>query len=575
MSLSILDIRDYGAVGDGATDCSNAIQQAVNNANGDTVYIPTGVFMLSKPIQLPAGRTVLHGVGTLKKRSNFQGTGLLLDMKGAVKGLTVSGIAIDGNEQNQPLQSSNYHVGVRLDSSQNVTFDQVRFYYTGYRSIDTRYCDGVLITNCLFENCGIDIAKQGGANSVSGNAISYDYCKNYVVCNNMFRRWGDGGCDGIEGSNITIQNNIFLGAGYFGQKPIAEETAIGAASTSDVIISGNIVYARKAIGIEPLTISGSDILISNNVINTNTICGIFITGRADLKASISNVRVHNNTIEMKFPGDESTGGIYVGANVSDISITGNTIYGNGDKSSNIDGINGITVRGDQQSHVVRVLISDNSVTGFRGYGIYARYADTIDISHNLCRDNSKQHTPVGYRGDIYMLECSDAFCDRNNVISDPRHSLNAIFINTSVCTLGANSTTAPNVYEEVDSVILPIAYDTIKIEGSRISFVSDLPQEGAYSQGDILYRSNPSPGAYIGWVCTATGIVNRNNWAARKAYAEGTEVNANGNVYRATKAGTSGSSAPSRTNGTIVDGTVHWEYAYPLAVFKTFGVIST
>lgn len=49
-------------------------------------------------------------------------------------------------------------------------------------------------------------------------------------------------------------------------------------------------------------------------------------------------------------------------------------------------------------------------------------------------------------------------------------------------------------------------------------------------------------------------------WQASKAYAIGSTVHANGNVYRATAAGTSSSTAPSHTSGSAADGGVTWQF---------------
>jgi hypothetical protein len=60
-------------------------------------------------------------------------------------------------------------------------------------------------------------------------------------------------------------------------------------------------------------------------------------------------------------------------------------------------------------------------------------------------------------------------------------------------------------------------------------------------------------------------------WAASTAYAVGAYVQANGNVYRATVAGSSATtgSGPSGTGASITDGTVTWAYQAPtLKVFS-------
>lgn len=62
-----------------------------------------------------------------------------------------------------------------------------------------------------------------------------------------------------------------------------------------------------------------------------------------------------------------------------------------------------------------------------------------------------------------------------------------------------------------------------------------------------------------GTTCHLQGLVSA-PWAASQAYVVGQQVHANGNIYRATVAGTSSSTAPSHTTGTATDGGVTWQF---------------
>jgi hypothetical protein len=106
------------------------------------------------------------------------------------------------------------------------------------------------------------------------------------------------------------------------------------------------------------------------------------------------------------------------------------------------------------------------------------------------------------------------------------------------------------------------------------ALAASTPTFGNYSVGQILYNTIPTSGNYIGWVCITSGTANTNSWAANKSYSLSTMVNVNGRVYKCTTAGTSSAIPPSHTSGTAKDGSVIWEYADVLAVFKAFGLIT-
>lgn len=62
----VINIKDYGAVGDGTTDDTTAIQNAVNaasTANGGTVWFPAGTYKTTAAISISGSNVALEGAG--------------------------------------------------------------------------------------------------------------------------------------------------------------------------------------------------------------------------------------------------------------------------------------------------------------------------------------------------------------------------------------------------------------------------------------------------------------------------------------------------------------------------------
>jgi hypothetical protein len=105
MHDNFIDITDTGAVGDGKTDCSQAIQKALDQAadTGATVQVPAGTFLCSD-IKVPP-QVGLQGYptwsfrrfgGSIFKLNNAKAR-CLLDLTGAI-GTTLNGLCLDGGE---------------------------------------------------------------------------------------------------------------------------------------------------------------------------------------------------------------------------------------------------------------------------------------------------------------------------------------------------------------------------------------------------------------------------------------------------------------------------------------------
>ncbi len=119
--MSTLDVRDYGADGDGSADDTPAIQRAIDDASeGDTVYIPSGTYLISHENQNKDRGEILSirgddhpedltltgdGDSSIIRLAGGHSNNLQMlrvRIQSGIKGLEIRDIVLDGNNANQP-----------------------------------------------------------------------------------------------------------------------------------------------------------------------------------------------------------------------------------------------------------------------------------------------------------------------------------------------------------------------------------------------------------------------------------------------------------------------------------------
>ena len=73
----VVSVKDFGAVGDGVTDCTQYIQAAINAASegNSTVYIPDGVYRITSGLIIPDDGITIEGSGYGRSLSANENTG--------------------------------------------------------------------------------------------------------------------------------------------------------------------------------------------------------------------------------------------------------------------------------------------------------------------------------------------------------------------------------------------------------------------------------------------------------------------------------------------------------------------
>jgi len=196
-TANVYNVKNYGAVGDGATDDRAAIiaayTAAKNAGDWNTVYFPTGTYAISSNIQVQA-----------KQRWVGDGMDLTTIVSHSSWGTTGSSSLLGGSSNNEvkdlALQASpeyTYPFLVHRRGVTNTHYTNVRFSAQGYQIFDGHSSYRVLFTGCEF------IGKQ----SFLGNAsqVFFDGCDFYATNDSpsMLFTWGG---DDISLANSTCRD---------------------------------------------------------------------------------------------------------------------------------------------------------------------------------------------------------------------------------------------------------------------------------------------------------------------------------------------------------------------------------
>ncbi len=313
-----VNVKWFGAVGDGVTDDGINIQKALNVGEVD---LTKGIYESS--IKLTVNHN-LKGIGIIKFTTNGTWDSLLLN----ADNLIVKDITIIGNEK---------QVGLQLGSTKNTNIKNVKIYNVYQAGINAYGAKNISIKNCYIEN-----SVNGDGTNSYGDGIYLNATINAVVEDNeiyKFNRIGivAEGANDNNSDNITIKNNtIHYG---FNQNlsldGVEFNVGIWVEHTSNFVIDNNYIYdidtginqdKNKVGGIQ---VGGGIQNVNTSIISNNNIVlpissktdsseylgfGIGLTGYSNL----SNLLINNNKI-VGFYGK----GISIGGGYRNLTINNN------------------------------------------------------------------------------------------------------------------------------------------------------------------------------------------------------------------------------------------------------------
>jgi hypothetical protein len=298
-SSLVVNVRSTGAVCDGITDDTAAIQAAINlvGGTGGNVLVPAGTCVINPDIglRMKTGMTFNMATGAvLQARASsrqFYSMILLQNVSNVtlVGGTLIGERAIHtgvGGEWGMGvniISSSNIYVGgmtvkdawgdgfyVGGDpvSSQGITLDGVIADHARRQGVSITNANGVLIKNSAFINTngtapssGIDLEPNNTAQSVVNvQILSSQFLNNAgtgITATGWFNHF-------VGGANILIDGNTIRGNGYSADGSLIYDSGVFAIYTQNVTISNNNIFSpKRGVNVEFTT---------ETVITNNTIC---------------------------------------------------------------------------------------------------------------------------------------------------------------------------------------------------------------------------------------------------------------------------------------------------------------
>lgn len=419
-----INVKDYGAVGDGTTDDTAAIQAALTAfaSVGGELLFPVGTYKVTSNLSVaPAVLGKIRATGAVLKVGATWPTGAVAVLTINGSNLTVSGLCVDGNGladrlvtvtnnranllfencefRNTAQQASETDlnvVGLRIQGGcTNITVDSCYFHdiTSGGNTSLAQFSRGILISDpnsvgttthvrirgCMFENI-----KFSGISSDADAICIQDFTTNTWTiidsCSfkNLHKRAVKIQSPGVTVSNCTIQND-YLGTSGVNVYPDPQVYAAISVYANDCVISNNNIIGGSwlngiEIGNSASATASRVTVVGNRVIGGAT---AVMTGSGGIRVNGSNSQ-SELIISGNYVGRFSQG-IWLSTAQSGIVISGNQV-----NAYNVASTSGVYIDGDSSVQPTRLAITGNSFEGTTRYGIETVVVPTdMTVSGNM------------------------------------------------------------------------------------------------------------------------------------------------------------------------------------------------
>lgn len=407
---AIVNVRDFGAIGDGSSDDTAAFQAAAARAAGGRLLIPTAPvsWKLSDAITLVAG-TDVQGTGRagLVKQTADE-TPIFVTTADNIRLWNVA-LYGKGEFSNAWVSDSHDGIGLKATGSSGVQVIGCEFLNFALAGVWASAVENLVVADSTVvgTNAYGGTVNTGAAHQY-GIAVVGAFARARIIGNDVSDTAF--GIDCSTGSDVVVQGNIVHDI------PGQHGIYFGASKAS---VSGNIVRDFASVGIKVYygaVGTQTDVAVSGNTIYSATADNAGILAAAAATGTLKNVSITGNTIRNTSGTPTTTGlprGVYVSA-ARGVVVSGNSIHdtkqagvmvGADDAVTDClvtgnqidtDGTNGILVSGA----VTRLRITNNTLDGV---------GNTADIGINVtgaCSDVTIRGNDVA--GWYYSMDAANA-----------------------------------------------------------------------------------------------------------------------------------------------------------------------
>lgn len=558
------NVKEYGAVGDGAADDTAAIQAAIDAVSakgGGIVCVPCGTYMTSAPVTMKS-RVFLQGEGeaTIIRAFANTGWGTPVAYRGMLDfvGVRQSGVMQLCLHQDGSNRSSNCFISysVLINDASDIMIDRVTFLDPGLNEQYGRPSGPQLALIAM------DAPKASWGGGIGG-------CYRVTVRNSRFIQNGTSGVNFairvLSDWENTIPHDTFT---HYNEGHVIENCYFeGEYSWNTIEFAGGATRYNKVLQctFEGKTLSAIDFDKGSNH-NVAAYNSIRSGGKPDRYLTNNNTRLHaihdhgassgyynyGNTIAFNtirnLNNDNATdsyesaiglaycrqsliignvidgvnesrrgSGIFLSKDIDEINVADNRIRNarRGIVSDpNSANTNGVRITGNDivtTEHAVvismlagggkRFAFVDNRMKTTISQNCFHLIAGVLEspiIAFNHAEGGAYNFVLAGQHAVVFgnvaknasdsAYEVREKMTLIGNVSINPATRDLKMQTNAPLPTLIGNTFTGPTV-------------------GKAPSFVYDaaLPATGNWKQGDIVYNTNPQPGAFVGWICTTGG----------------------------------------------------------------------